>query len=90
MGRFAVVADKIIRVVFEPHRGAAVGAVHAQIIGRNLLYRYKMVWILLLTSFQAQQYDVIVRGGTVYDGSGGAPVLADVGIRKDRIEASAI
>jgi N-acyl-D-amino-acid deacylase len=46
-----------------------------------------MFWIVLLASLQAQQYDVIVRGGTVYDGSGGAPVRADVGIRKDRIEA---
>ena len=86
MERFAVVADEIIRVVLEPHRGTAIGAVHAQIIGRNLLYRYKMVWIVLLASLQAQQYDVIVRGGTVYDGSGGTPVRADVGIRKDRIE----
>jgi len=45
-----------------------------------------MLWILLLASMQAQQYDVIVRGGTVYDGSGAAPVRADLGIRKDRIE----
>jgi N-acyl-D-amino-acid deacylase len=45
-----------------------------------------MFWILVLASLQAQQYDVIVRGGTVYDGSGAAPVRADVGIRKDRIE----
>jgi N-acyl-D-amino-acid deacylase len=45
-----------------------------------------MLWIVLLASLQAQQYDVIVRGGTVYDGSGGVPVRADVGIRKDRIQ----
>jgi N-acyl-D-amino-acid deacylase len=32
-------------------------------------------------------YDVIVRGGTVYDGSGRAPRRADVGIRGDRIAA---
>ena len=30
-------------------------------------------------------YDLVIRGGTVYDGSGGAPVQADVGIRGDRI-----
>ncbi len=35
----------------------------------------------------AQPFDVIVRGGTVYDGTGGAPVAADVGIRRDRIVA---
>jgi N-acyl-D-amino-acid deacylase len=30
-------------------------------------------------------YSVILRGGTVYDGSGGVPYRADVGIRGDRI-----
>lgn len=41
---------------------------------------------------QAQQqtqspstFDVIIRGGTVYDGSGRRPVKADVGIKNDRI-----
>ena len=32
-------------------------------------------------------YDVIIRGGTVYDGSGGAPRLADVAILGDRVAA---
>jgi N-acyl-D-amino-acid deacylase len=32
-------------------------------------------------------YDVIVRNGQVYDGSGSAPVVADVAIRGDRIAA---
>jgi N-acyl-D-amino-acid deacylase len=31
------------------------------------------------------EYDVLIRGGTVYDGSGGAPYAADVAIRGDRI-----
>ena len=31
--------------------------------------------------------DVLVKGGTVYDGTGGPPVQADVGIRGDRIAA---
>ena len=34
-----------------------------------------------------ERYDVIVRGGVVYDGSGGAPRTADVGIRGDQIAA---
>lgn len=33
----------------------------------------------------APVYDVLIRGGTVYDGSGGKPYVGDVGIRKDRI-----
>ena len=30
-------------------------------------------------------YDLLIRGGTIYDGSGGAPYVGDVGIRGDRI-----
>src|SRR4051812_1379886 len=30
-------------------------------------------------------YDVVIRGGTIYDGSGAAPYTGDVGIRGDRI-----
>ncbi len=32
-------------------------------------------------------HDVIVRGGTLYDGSGGAPFVADIAIDEDRISA---
>jgi N-acyl-D-amino-acid deacylase len=33
----------------------------------------------------AQQYDIVIRGGTLYDGSGSAPVATDVAISGDRI-----
>ncbi len=33
----------------------------------------------------AQQFDVLIRGGTIYDGSGGAGRQADVAVRGDRI-----
>src|ERR1051325_539824 len=32
-----------------------------------------------------QQVDILIRGGTVVDGTGAAPRVADVGIRGDRI-----
>jgi N-acyl-D-amino-acid deacylase len=35
----------------------------------------------------AERYDVIISNGAVYDGSGAAPVRADVAIRDDRIAA---
>src|SRR5438552_13995601 len=35
----------------------------------------------------ADAYDVLIRGGTVYDGSGDAPRRADLGLRGDRITA---
>jgi N-acyl-D-amino-acid deacylase len=42
---------------------------------------------LNLTACSSSDYDVIIRGGTVYDGSGDAPVTADVGLRADTIAA---
>ncbi|HEV7313151.1 D-aminoacylase [Sphingopyxis sp.] len=45
----------------------------------------------LLVSVSAQAadaaYDLIIRGGTIYDGSGKAPVVGDVAIKGDRIVA---
>lgn len=35
----------------------------------------------------AASFDVIIRGGTIYDGTGGAAKRADVGIKGDRITA---
>ena len=39
------------------------------------------------TQSRARSFDVIIRGGMVYDGTGRAPVLADLGINGDRITA---
>jgi len=44
-----------------------------------------LILLTLPAWVQAADYDVIVRGGTVYDGTGGPPRLADVGIRGDLI-----
>jgi len=41
--------------------------------------------LLLLGTPAADSVDVLIRGGTVYDGSGGASRRVDVGIRGDRI-----
>jgi len=35
----------------------------------------------------ASDYDVVIRGGAVYDGSGGEPVIADVAITGDTVAA---
>src|SRR5438874_547062 len=34
-----------------------------------------------------QSFDIIIKGGTLYDGTGRAPIKADVGIKGDRIAA---
>lgn len=44
-----------------------------------------VVCCLAVASVAGQSYDVILRGGMVYDGQGTPPVRADVGIRHDTI-----
>ena len=43
--------------------------------------------LLLAAGCAKPDYDVIIRHGTVYDGSGGAPMAADLALRGDRIAA---
>ncbi|NIJ08690.1 N-acyl-D-amino-acid deacylase [Sphingomonas vulcanisoli] len=43
--------------------------------------------LLLAGAAQAEPYDLIVRGGTVYDGSGSTGVVADIGVRGDHVVA---
>lgn len=55
--------------------------------------RRLLAWLALLAALlapnpaQAQAFDVVIRGGTIYDGSGRAPYVGDVAIRGDRIAA---
>ena len=39
------------------------------------------------TTSNGQSFDIIIKGGTVYDGTGRSPIKADVGITEDRISA---
>jgi N-acyl-D-amino-acid deacylase len=41
--------------------------------------------LLIFTACQKQNYDIIIRGGTVYDGSGNPGIVTDVGILADTI-----
>ena len=38
--------------------------------------------LLTISSCRAPDFDVVIAGGTIYDGSGGPPIIADVGIAK--------
>jgi N-acyl-D-amino-acid deacylase len=57
--------------------------------------RLVLVPVLLLTILPcitgcdggSDAHDVVIRGGTVYDGLGGAPVVADVAIDGDTVSA---
>lgn len=46
-----------------------------------------LVALALGSTAPAPSYDVVIRGGTVYDGSGGAGYIADVAVAADRIAA---
>lgn len=49
---------------------------------KNLL---PLLSFFLLLACQSQKYDVIIRGGIVYDGSGSAGIVTDVGINADTV-----
>jgi len=46
-----------------------------------------LVLVLATACTAAPQYDVVIRHGTVYDGTGAAPVVEDLAISGDRIAA---
>ena len=41
--------------------------------------------LLVLSACSKPEFDVVIRGGTLYDGSGAPPVVADLAIDGDRI-----
>ena len=43
-----------------------------------------LIWLTSTVAY-GQTYDVIIKGGTVYDGSGRAPIRADVAIKGDKV-----
>ena len=49
------------------------------------LFTLALAALLLTGAGKPPAYDVIIRGGTIYDGTGGAPYRGDVAIRGDRI-----
>jgi len=73
------------------HPGGSLGTRRSGVPrGDGLLVGMTVVLLLVVTlplAAEPPAFDVLVRGGTVYDGSGGPPRRADVGLRGDRIEA---
>lgn len=47
--------------------------------------RVLLMLLVVLSACQKQKFDVIIRGGTVYDGSGKPGVVTDIGINADTI-----
>ncbi len=53
---------------------------------KTAAFRIAFVGLLLSSAAApAADYDVLIKGGTVYDGSGGAPFVGDVSIKDDKI-----
>src|SRR5215472_11241858 len=44
-------------------------------------------FLVLCGCARGPQYDLVIRHGTVYDGTGGAPVVQDIAVQGDRISA---
>ena len=55
---------------------------------KRILFFFLPALFISIGAFgQAQKYDLILRGGTIYDGSGGSPFLADIAFQADTIAA---
>src|SRR5688572_1719786 len=73
-----------------PRQGASPSLASGK-LRRNFLrsapmtLRLSLVLVLFALPLAAEEYDVILRGGTIYDGSGGKPYVGDVAIQGDRI-----
>ncbi|XOV88096.1 MAG: amidohydrolase family protein [Pseudomonadota bacterium] len=53
-----------------------------------MIVRILLLWgLVLVQGCVSTRYDVLITNGTVYDGSGGSPFVADIGIQGDRIVA---
>ena len=50
-------------------------------------WRFLAFLLLFAGCSRAPEYDVMIRNGTLYDGSGQAPIVGDVGIKGDTIVA---
>jgi N-acyl-D-amino-acid deacylase len=48
---------------------------------------YSLIILTLFFASCSKDYDVIIRNGTVYDGSGSTPIQTDIGINGDVIES---
>lgn len=48
-------------------------------------FRILLLLLVVLSACQKQKFDVIIRGGTVYDGSGKPGVVTDIGVNADTI-----
>lgn len=55
--------------------------------GRTLTFALVLLGGALPAVAAEPAYDVVIRGGTLYDGSGKAPVVGDIAIKDDRIVA---
>jgi N-acyl-D-aspartate/D-glutamate deacylase len=54
----------------------------------SLPLRSAVLLVLFISGcMNTTEYDIVIRGGTVYDGSGNPPQIADVGIRADTVAA---
>ena len=53
---------------------------------KNLIYIF--LWVLLATGCAPdKEYDIIIKNGMIYDGSGGVPYKGDLAINSDTIAA---
>jgi len=54
-------------------------------MNKRVAFAFASAAALVVSAVPPADYGVLIRGGTIYDGSGGAPYIGDVALKGDRI-----
>src|SRR4051794_2483400 len=65
--------------------GSLAALVEGQSMKRPTALAFAFAALFAGSAAPPAAYSVLIRGGTIYDGTGGAPYIGDVGIRGDKI-----
>jgi len=77
----------MIFAVFTSDAASSPASEQRSVLRRRAVACLGLVLALVSLGARAGDFDLVIRGGTIYDGSGGPPVVADIAVRDDRIVA---
>src|SRR5947208_9301891 len=67
-----------------PDRAASPSRL-GSLMNKRVAFAFASAAALVVSTAPPADYSVLIRGGTIYDGSGGAPYVGDIALKGDRI-----